>query len=49
MRMKYAENYIAIYNTLKAMLYKDREYDLIESLPLVFSIQVCVFFKLKLV
>jgi hypothetical protein len=40
MRMKHAENYVAIFDTLRAMLFKGGKYDLVESFPLVFSIQV---------
>jgi formate hydrogenlyase subunit 4 len=41
MRVKQAENYVAIFETLKAMLYKGGKYDLVESFPLVFSVQKC--------
>jgi len=39
MRMKHAENYVAIYDTLRAMLFRGGKHDLVESFPLVFSIQ----------
>jgi len=40
--MKQAENYVAIFDTLRAMLLKGGKYDLVESFPLVFSIQVSI-------
>ena len=46
MRMKHAENYVAIFETLRAMLFKGGKFDLVESFPLVFSIQEYIYLYL---
>eukprot|EP00026_Physarum_polycephalum_P002241 Phypoly_transcript_02246.p1 GENE.Phypoly_transcript_02246~~Phypoly_transcript_02246.p1 ORF type:complete len:848 (+),score=75.45 Phypoly_transcript_02246:95-2638(+) len=39
MRVKQAENYVAIFDTLRAMLFRSGKVDLVDSFPLIFSIQ----------